>query len=113
MIIEPVAGSTSFPLTRKGYPERLCGTAGRPGILRMLDEAITDIGRLNAPFAAAYFDLTSDLVTTVKGLTNGTIPLGADFTIGRCTMALFVARSRRSTFVRAKYTQFSFKPLLN
>jgi len=36
-------------------------------------------GRLGKPFAADYFGVTPDLITTAKGITNGTIPMGAVF----------------------------------
>jgi len=49
------------------------------GILLIFDEVITGFGRLATPFAADYFDVEPDLMTTAKGLTNGTIPMGAVF----------------------------------
>ncbi|MDB5159723.1 MAG: omega-amino acid--pyruvate aminotransferase, partial [Mucilaginibacter sp.] len=42
-------------------------------------EVITGFGRLGAPFATDYFGVRPDLVTTAKGLTNGTFPMGAVF----------------------------------
>ena len=49
------------------------------GILLIFDEVITGFGRLTTPFAADYFDVEPDLMTTAKGLTNGVIPMGAVF----------------------------------
>ena len=40
---------------------------------------ITGFGRLGAPFAAQYFGVTPDIMTTAKGITNGAIPMGAVF----------------------------------
>jgi beta-alanine--pyruvate transaminase len=40
---------------------------------------ITGFGRLGAPFAADYFGVTPDIMTTAKGLTNGVVPMGAVF----------------------------------
>src|SRR5262249_41342478 len=40
----------------------------------------TGFGRLTTPFAADYFGVEPDMMTTAKGLTNGTIPMGAVFT---------------------------------
>ena len=40
---------------------------------------ITGFGRLGTPFAADYFGVTPDIITTAKGITNGTIPMGAVF----------------------------------
>jgi beta-alanine--pyruvate transaminase len=36
-------------------------------------------GRLGAPFAADYFGVKPDLISTAKGLTNGCVPMGAVF----------------------------------
>ena len=79
VIVEPVAGSTGVLLPPKGYLERLREIATRHGILLIFDEVITGFGRLGAPFAADYFGVTPDIVTTAKGLTNGAVPMGAVF----------------------------------
>lgn len=79
VIVEPVAGSTGVLLPPKGYLERLREIATRHGILLIFDEVITGFGRLGAPFAAHYFGVTPDIITTAKGLTNGAIPMGAVF----------------------------------
>ncbi|KMO31912.1 beta alanine--pyruvate aminotransferase [Methylobacterium variabile] len=79
VIVEPVAGSTGVLVPPKGYLERLREIATKHGILLIFDEVITGFGRLGAPFATDFFGVTPDLVTTAKGLTNGTIPMGAVF----------------------------------
>jgi beta-alanine--pyruvate transaminase len=63
----------------KGYLERLRALCDKHGILLIFAEVITGFGRLGAPFAVDYFAVRPDLFTTVKGLTNGTIPMGAVF----------------------------------
>ncbi|MBS0254076.1 MAG: aspartate aminotransferase family protein [Proteobacteria bacterium] len=77
VIVEPVAGSTGVLLPPKGYLQRLREIATRHGILLIFDEVITGFGRLGTPFAADYFGVTPDLITTAKGLTNGVVPMGA------------------------------------
>lgn len=79
VIVEPVAGSTGVLLPPKGYLQRLRDIATRHGILLIFDEVITGFGRLGAPFATDYFGVIPDLVTAAKGLTNGTLPMGAVF----------------------------------
>ena len=79
VIVEPVAGSTGVLLPPRGYLERLREIATRHGILLIFDEVITGFGRLGAPFAADYFGVVPDLITTAKGLTNGAFPMGAVF----------------------------------
>jgi beta-alanine--pyruvate transaminase len=79
VIVEPVAGSAGVVLPPKGYLERLRAIADKYGILLIFDEVITGFGRLGAPFATDYFGVVPDLVASAKGITNGSIPLGAVF----------------------------------
>lgn len=79
VIVEPMSGSAGVILPPKGYLERIRAIADKYGILVIFDEVITGFGRLGTPFAADYFGVTPDLVTTAKGITNGTIPMGAVF----------------------------------
>jgi len=79
LIVEPMAGSTGVLVPPKGYLERLRGICDKYGILLIFDEVITGYGRLGAPFAVNLFGVVPDIVTTAKGLTNGTIPMGAVF----------------------------------
>ena len=77
VIVEPVAGSTGVLIPPAGYLKRLREICTRHGILLIFDEVITGFGRLGTPFAADYFGVTPDILVTAKGLTNGTIPMGA------------------------------------
>ncbi|MGB1357036.1 MAG: aminotransferase class III-fold pyridoxal phosphate-dependent enzyme, partial [Candidatus Puniceispirillaceae bacterium] len=79
VIVEPVAGSTGVLVPPKGYLKRLREICDKHGILLIFDEVITGYGRLGTPFAADYFDVTPDIITTAKGLTSGVIPMGAVF----------------------------------
>ncbi len=79
VIVEPVAGSTGVLIPPEGYLERLRELCDRHGILLIFDEVITGFGRLGAAFAADYFGVVPDIMTTAKALTNGTIPMGAVF----------------------------------
>ncbi|MBB3319299.1 MULTISPECIES: aspartate aminotransferase family protein [unclassified Rhizobium] len=79
VIVEPMSGSAGVILPPKGYLERIRAIADKYGILVIFDEVITGFGRLGKPFATDYFGVIPDLVTTAKGLTNGTIPMGAVF----------------------------------
>jgi beta-alanine--pyruvate transaminase len=88
VIVEPVAGSTGVLLPPPGYLKRLREIATRHGILLIFDEVITGFGRLGSPFAAQYFGVVPDMMTTAKGLTNGAIPMGAVFASGMVHDAL-------------------------
>lgn len=79
VIIEPVSGSTGVLVPPKGYLKKLRQICDKHGILLIFDEVITGFGRLTTPFAADYFDVEPDMMTTAKGLTNGVIPMGAVF----------------------------------
>lgn len=80
VIVEPVAGSTGVLIPPVGYLERLREICTKYGILLIFDEVITGFGRLGASFATEYFGVMPDLVTVAKGITSGTVPMGAVFT---------------------------------
>ena len=77
VIVEPVAGSTGVLIPPQGYLQKLRDICDKHGILLIFDEVITGFGRLGAGFAGQYFGVTPDLMTTAKGITNGTVPMGA------------------------------------
>jgi len=78
VIVEPVAGSTGVLLPPKGYLQKLREICTRHGILLIFDEVITAFGRCgNAATAAEIFGVQPDIITMAKGLTAGTIPMGA------------------------------------
>ncbi len=77
LIVEPVAGSTGVLIPPKGYLDRLRAICNKHGILLIFDEVITGFGRTGMPFAAQTFGVTPDLIVMAKGLTNGSVPMGA------------------------------------
>ena len=77
VIVEPVAGSTGVLVPPVGYLEKLREICTRHGILLIFDEVITGFGRLGTGFAADYFGVVPDIITAAKGITNGTVPMGA------------------------------------
>lgn len=79
VIVEPMAGSAGVLIPPKGYLERLREICDKHGILLIFDEVITGFGRLGSSFAAERFGIVPDLMTTAKGITNGTVPMGATF----------------------------------
>jgi beta-alanine--pyruvate transaminase len=79
VIVEPMAGSTGVLIPPKGYLKRLREICDKHGILLIFDEVITGFGRLGTPFAADYFGVIPDIITTAKGVSNGVIPMGAVF----------------------------------
>jgi beta-alanine--pyruvate transaminase len=79
VIVEPVACSGGVLVPPVGYLERLRAICDKHGILLIFDEVITAWGRLGKTFGAQYFNVIPDLMTTAKGITNGTVPMGAVF----------------------------------
>jgi len=79
VIVEPVAGSAGVLIPPKGYLKRLREICDKHDILLIFDEVITGFGRLGDNFAAHAFDVTPDIITSAKGLTSGTVPMGAVF----------------------------------
>jgi beta-alanine--pyruvate transaminase len=75
--VEPIAGSTGVLVPPKGYLQRLREICDAHGILLVFDEVICGFGRTGKAFAAQSFDVTPDLMTLAKGLTNGAQPMGA------------------------------------
>jgi beta-alanine--pyruvate transaminase len=79
VIVEPVAGSTGVLVPPKGYLQRLRQICDKHGILLIFDEVITGFGRLGSSFAVEHFGVIPDMVAVAKGITNGTVPMGAVF----------------------------------
>lgn len=79
VIVEPVAGSTGVLPPPKGYLKRLGEICKKYGILFILDEVVTGFGRFGSISASEYFECDPDIITMAKGITNGTVPLGATF----------------------------------
>jgi beta-alanine--pyruvate transaminase len=77
VIVEPVAGSTGVLVPPKGYLNKLREICDKHGILLIFDEVITGFGRTGNPFAAQTFGVTPDMIVMAKGLTNGSVPMGA------------------------------------
>src|ERR1700683_1083579 len=70
VIVEPISGSAGVVLPPVGYLKRLREICDKHDILLIFDEVITGFGRVGKPFASQAFDVTPDLMTTAKGLTN-------------------------------------------
>ncbi len=79
VIVEPLAGSTGVLAPPKGYLEKLRAICSKHGILLIFDEVITGYGRLGTPFAAQFFNVTPDIITSAKAVNNAAVPLGAVF----------------------------------
>jgi beta-alanine--pyruvate transaminase len=77
VIVEPMAGSAGVLVPPKGYLERLRQICDKHGLLLIFDEVITGFGRTGPCFAADAVGVVPDMLVIAKGLTNGTVPMGA------------------------------------
>ncbi|HEY0296623.1 MAG TPA: aspartate aminotransferase family protein [Bordetella sp.] len=77
VIVEPVSGSTGVLVPPVGYLQRLREICDKHGILLIFDEVISGFGRVGGAFAADFFGVAPDIITSAKGLTNGAVPMGA------------------------------------
>ncbi len=76
LIVEPVFGSGGVIVPPPGYLRRLREICDRHELLLIVDEVITGFGRTGSWFACDHEDISPDLITFAKGVTNGYIPLG-------------------------------------
>lgn len=77
LIIEPIACSGGVIMPPKGYLKKIRELCTKYGILLIFDEVITAFGRIGGAFAADVFGVVPDIISTAKGLTNGSVPMGA------------------------------------
>ena len=77
VIVEPLAGSAGVLVPPKGYLERLRQICDKHGILLIFDEVITGFGRVGASFACEKLNIIPDIICMAKGITNGSVPMGA------------------------------------
>ena len=79
VIVEPIAGAGGVLLPPAGYLKRLREICAEHDILLIFDEVVCAFGRLGSFTASIEFDVLPDIYTTAKGLTSGTVPMGAVF----------------------------------
>ncbi len=77
VIVEPIACSGGILIPPKGYLERIREICDKHGLLLIFDEVITGFGRTGEAFASQTFGVTPDIITMAKGLTSGSVPMGA------------------------------------
>ena len=78
VIMEPlVQGAAGMLLQPPGYLAAVRELCDRYGVLLILDEVATGIGRTGRMFACQHEDVSPDLLCLGKGLTGGYLPLAA------------------------------------
>ncbi len=96
VLVEPVQGEGGVNVPSKGYLKSLRELCDRSGILLMLDEIQTGMGRTGRLFAYEHEGVTPDVAALAKGLGAG-MPIGALLATEKAARAL-VPGSHGSTF---------------
>ncbi|GMA61268.1 aspartate aminotransferase family protein [Alicyclobacillus fastidiosus] len=76
VIMEPVR-NTDVQVPPKAYYERVQAICKRHGVLLIVDETATCLGRTGHMFAYQHYDLDPDMVVLGKGLGGGVFPIAA------------------------------------
>jgi acetylornithine/N-succinyldiaminopimelate aminotransferase len=87
VMVEPLQGEGGVRLPPPGYLAELRALCDREGVLLILDEIQTGVGRLGTLFAYEQEGIVPDAITLAKGLGNG-FPIGALLAREACAGAL-------------------------
>ena len=95
VMLEPVQGEGGVNLPDDNYLKAVQELCRQTGVLFILDEIQTGIGRTGNLFAYQQFDVEPDIMTLAKGLASG-IPIGA--ILAKDKASVFAAGEHGSTF---------------
>ena len=95
IVVEPVQGEGGYLIPPKNFLGELALLAQKHGILLVLDEVQSGMGRTGKMWAAEHFGVTPDIFTSAKGIASG-LPLSA--TIARAEIMNWPAGAHASTF---------------
>ena len=95
VILEPIQGEGGVNLPTDDYLKKVQGWCREKGILFILDEIQTGIGRTGTLFAYEQYGVEPDVMTLAKGLGSG-VPIGA--LLAKESVSLFAPGEHGSTF---------------
>ena len=95
VMLEPVQGEGGVNLPDDNYLAKVREWCDEKGMLLILDEVQTGIGRLGTLFAYEQYGIEPDVMTLAKGLGSG-VPIGA--ILAKDNAAVFVPGEHGSTF---------------
>ena len=75
--METISGSNLRIVPPDGYYEAVKNICEEYNILLILDEVMTGFGRTGKWFGFSHWEVEPDIITLAKGITSGTMPLGA------------------------------------
>lgn len=87
IIVEPILGEGGVVLPPDGYLREIRKICDETGVLMLLDEVQTGIGRTGLMFACQHEGVTPDAMALAKGLASG-VPIGATLVSEKCANIL-------------------------
>lgn len=96
VMLEPIQGEGGIRIPSREYLKGVRDICDSHGILLILDEVQTGMGRTGRLFAYEHFGIKPDIMTLAKGLGNG-VPIGAVLATDRVASS-FKPGSHASTF---------------
>jgi acetylornithine/succinyldiaminopimelate/putrescine aminotransferase len=76
VILEPIQSMAGIKTAAPDWFRALRAKCDASGALLIFDEIQTGMGRLGTPFAAQFYGVRPDMITSAKGLASG-VPMGA------------------------------------
>jgi acetylornithine/succinyldiaminopimelate/putrescine aminotransferase len=76
VIVEPIQSMAGIKTASREWFQALRAKCDAAGTLLIFDEIQTGMGRLGTPFAAQFYGVRPDFMTSAKGLASG-VPMGA------------------------------------
>jgi 4-aminobutyrate aminotransferase len=95
IVVEVVQGEGGYVPAPRNFLQGLRRICDEHGILLIVDEVQSGMGRTGKMFACEHYDLTPDIVTIAKGIGSG-LPIGA--TVARADLMDWKPGAHASTF---------------
>ncbi|MBW4594476.1 MAG: acetyl ornithine aminotransferase family protein [Brasilonema angustatum HA4187-MV1] len=76
IVVEAIQGEGGYIVPEDGFLQRIRQICDHHGILMVVDEVQSGMGRTGRLFAIEHWDVMPDIITTAKGIASG-LPLGA------------------------------------
>jgi 4-aminobutyrate aminotransferase len=76
IVVEAIQGEGGYILPEDGFLQRIRDICDKHGILMIVDEVQSGMGRTGRMFAIEHWGVMPDIITTAKGIASG-LPLGA------------------------------------
>ena len=95
VLVEPIQGEGGYVVPARAFHERLRTLTKEHGMLLMVDEVQSGMGRTGKMWAIEHFGVEPDVVTAAKGIASG-LPLGV--TLAKADVMAWPPGAHASTF---------------